>query len=37
MNVTFRLRFVTQPGQSLWLTGIHPLPAHALPLKFRDR
>ena len=37
MNVTFRLRFATQPGQSLWLTGGHPLPAHAAALKFRDR
>ena len=37
MNVIFRLRFATQPGQSLWLTGEHPLPAHAAALKFRDR
>lgn len=36
MNVTFRLRFATHPGQSLWLTGDHPLPAHPLPLQFRD-
>jgi 4-alpha-glucanotransferase len=37
MNVTFRLRFATQPGQSLWLAGVHPLPAHAAALRFRDR
>ena len=37
MNVTFRLRFVTQPGQSLWLAGDHPLPGHPIPLQFLDR
>ena len=37
MNLTFRLRFVTQPGQSLALAGGHPLPGHAVPLQFLDR
>ncbi len=36
MNLTFRVRFVTNPGQSLWLIGSHPLPAHPLPMAFRD-
>jgi 4-alpha-glucanotransferase len=36
MNVTFRLRFATQFGQSLWLTGSRPLPGHAVALQFRD-
>ena len=36
MTVTFRLRFRTQPGQSLWLTGAHPLPAHPVPLRYVD-
>jgi len=36
VNVTFRLRFATHPGQSLWLTGDHPLPAHPVPLQFLD-
>ncbi|HEY4415683.1 MAG TPA: 4-alpha-glucanotransferase, partial [Verrucomicrobiae bacterium] len=36
MNLTFRLRFATQPGQSLWLTGDAPLPSQ-LPLHFLDR
>jgi hypothetical protein len=34
MNVTFRLRFKTQPGQSLWLLGGHPLPAHPVAMKY---
>ena len=37
MLVTFRLRFSTQPGQSLWLAGINPLPDHPIPLCFVDR
>jgi 4-alpha-glucanotransferase len=37
MTVTFRLRFGTQPGQSLWLAGNHPLPAHPVPLQYIDR
>src|ERR1035438_4824633 len=37
MTVTFRLRFSTQPGQSLWLAGSHPLPAHPVPLQYRDQ
>jgi len=37
VNLTFRLRFVTQPGQSLALAGDHPLPAHSVPLQFLDR
>ena len=36
MNVTFRLRFFTRPGQSLWLAGDHPLPPHPIPLEFLD-
>ena len=36
MTVTFRLRFRTQPGQSLWLAGAHPLPAHPVPLRYVD-
>ncbi|MGC9942219.1 MAG: 4-alpha-glucanotransferase [Verrucomicrobiota bacterium] len=36
MNLTFRIRFATQPGQSLWLTGENPLPSQ-LPLHFLDR
>ena len=36
MLVTFRLRFSTQPGQSLWLTGSHPLPDHPVPLRYVD-
>ncbi len=36
MTVTFRLRFSTQPGQSLWLAGKHPLPAHPVPLQYVD-
>ena len=37
MNLTFRLRFATQPGQSLALAGSQPLPGHPLPLRFFDR
>ncbi len=36
MNLTFRLRFHTQPGQSLTLAGEHPLPGHPVPLQFHD-
>ena len=36
MNLTFRLRFRTQPGQSLALLGTYPLPDHALPMHFLD-
>ncbi|HAO80351.1 MAG TPA: 4-alpha-glucanotransferase [Verrucomicrobia subdivision 3 bacterium] len=36
MNVTFRLRFSTRPGQSLWLVGTHPLPGHPVPLQYVD-
>ena len=35
MNLTFRIRFATQTGQSLWLVGGKPLPGR-LPLKFLD-
>ncbi len=35
MNLTFRVRFATQPGQSLWLAGQSPLPGQ-LPLAFFD-
>ncbi len=39
MNLTLRLRYATQTGQSLWLTGNHPAlgggeAAHAVPLRF---
>ncbi|HTB83550.1 MAG TPA: 4-alpha-glucanotransferase [Candidatus Sulfotelmatobacter sp.] len=37
VNLTFRLRFVTQPGQSLALAGENPLPGHPVPMTFRDR
>lgn len=36
MTVTFRLRFHTQPGQSLWLAGTHPLPDHPMPMQYLD-
>ncbi len=36
VNLTFRLRFATQPGQSLALIGSQPLPGHPLPLQFLD-
>ena len=36
MNITFRLRFSTQPGQSLWLAGSHPLPNHPVALQYLD-
>ena len=37
MNLTFRLRFATQPGQSLALAGGAPLPGHPVPMQFLDR
>jgi len=37
MNVTFRLRFSTQPGQSLWLKGQVPLPGHPVALNYLDQ
>jgi len=36
MNLTLRLRFHTQTGQSLWLAGGPPLPSHPVPMQFRD-
>ena len=36
MTITFRVRFSTHPGQSLWLAGSHPLPAHPVPLQYVD-
>lgn len=36
MTITFRIRFSTHPGQSLWLAGNHPLPAHPVPMKYVD-
>jgi len=36
MNLTFRVRYATQTGQSLWLAGQTPLPGQ-LPLYFLDR
>jgi len=35
MNLTFRVRFATQTGQSLWLAGDKPLSGE-LPLQFLD-
>ena len=35
MDLTFRIRFATQTGQSLWLAGGQPLPDR-LPLQFLD-
>ncbi len=37
MLVTFRLRFSTRPGQSLWLAGAHPLPDHPVTLRYVDQ
>jgi 4-alpha-glucanotransferase len=37
VNLIFRLRFATQPGQSLALAGNYPLPDHPLPLVFHDQ
>ena len=36
VTVTFRLRFRTQPGQSLWLTGGYPMPDHPMPMQYVD-
>lgn len=36
MTITFRLRFRTHPGQSLWLVGSHPLPEHPVAMQYRD-
>jgi 4-alpha-glucanotransferase len=36
MILTFRLRFHTLPGQTLWLAGSHPLPEHPVPLHYGD-
>ena len=36
MNLTFRLRFHTRPGQSLAIAGEHPLPGHRVPLQYLD-
>ena len=36
MNLTFRLRFATRVGQSLWLAGDKPFPGQ-MPLQYRDR
>ena len=36
MNLTFRIRYSTKPGQSLWLAGQAPLPAQ-LPMNFLDQ
>jgi 4-alpha-glucanotransferase len=40
MKLTFRLRFNTRPGQSLWMTGNHPLRGEgkkeAVPLEYHD-
>ncbi len=34
MKITFRVRFVTQPGQSLWFAGQAPLPPQPVPLEY---
>jgi 4-alpha-glucanotransferase len=36
MTVIFRIRFSTHTGQSLWLAGQPPLPAHPVPMQFLD-
>ena len=36
MTITFRIRFRTHPGQSLWLAGSHPLPAHPVCMQYVD-
>lgn len=36
MQITFRLRFATQPGQSLWLSGTHPMPGHPVAMRYVD-
>ena len=41
MKLTFQIRFHTQPGQSLWLTGNHPMLGdaredRAIPMQYRD-
>jgi 4-alpha-glucanotransferase len=36
MTITFRIRFSTHPGQSLWLAGSQPLPPHPVPMHFVD-
>ena len=36
MNLTFRLRFATRVGQSLWLAGGKPFTGQ-MPLQYRDR
>jgi 4-alpha-glucanotransferase len=36
MTITFRIRFYTHPGQSLWLTGCHPLPAQPIAMHCID-
>lgn len=36
MTITFRIRFHSHPGQTLWLTGSPPLPAHPLPMRYVD-
>jgi len=36
MTITFRIRFFTHTGQSLWLAGSHPLPAHPMPMQYVD-
>jgi 4-alpha-glucanotransferase len=37
MTVTFRLRFRTQPGQSLYLAGSQTLAAHLVPLQYLNQ
>ena len=36
MTITFRIRFSTHSGQSVWLAGDPPLPAHPVPMEYVD-
>ena len=37
MNVTFRLRYATKLGQSLWLASSPSLPSQTAPMHYRDQ
>ena len=37
MILTFRIRFSTRVGQSLWFSGNGPLPGPAVPMRYVDR
>ena len=36
MTITFRIRFSSSSGQSLWLAGSHPLPSHPMAMHYVD-